>query len=74
MVVGICLRLALHTMFANRFPLLVLDEGSTHLDQENRTAYFNVLATLKQEAGLGQIIVVDHDPDLAKVADVVERL
>ena len=68
-VVGLCLRLALHKMFAQSFPIWIVDEGSTHLDEENREAYFRLLNTIREQKIINQIIVIDHDPMLAEVVD-----
>lgn len=70
MVVGLCLRMALHAMFSQAFPMLIIDEGTTHLDSdENRPLYFEIIKGLRQELGIKQLIVIDHDAGLAGVCD-----
>lgn len=72
--VGISLHLALHELFSQSFPLLVIDEGTTHLDATNRKAYFDIIKKLKANDKLQQIIIIDHDPQLSEVVDNVISL
>lgn len=72
--VGISLHLALHELFSQSFPLLVIDEGTTHLDATNRKAYFDIIKKLKSNNKLQQIIIIDHDPQLSEVVDHVISL
>ncbi|MEI6422800.1 MAG: AAA family ATPase, partial [Lentisphaerota bacterium] len=69
MIVGICLRLALHRMFAQSFPLWIVDEGTTHLDENNRNAYFQLIENIRAAKIVDQAIVVDHDSKLSSVVD-----
>lgn len=45
---------------------LILDEPTTHLDENRRKELVNVLENLKR---VPQLIIVDHHPELLKVAD-----
>lgn len=67
--IGIALHLALHELFSQSFPLLIIDEGTTHLDATNRKAYFDIIKKLKSKDKLQQIIIIDHDPMLEEVVD-----
>lgn len=69
MQIGISLHLALHELFSQSFPLLIIDEGTTHLDSKNRKAYFDIVSKLKTQSKVKQIIIIDHDPQLATVVD-----
>lgn len=69
MVVGICLRLALHSLFSSAFPMLIIDEGTTHLDSDNVACYFAFLKELKKETKINQIIIIDHHEGLGNVVD-----
>lgn len=73
-VVGLCLRLALHRLFAQSFPMWLVDEGTTHLDDENRKLYFQLIDQLKKDNILKQIIIIDHDAQLSSVVDNVITL
>ena len=72
--VGISLHLGLHDLFSQSFPLLIVDEGTTHLDQTNRKAYFEIIKNLKEKSKLRQILIIDHDPALAEVVDHIINL
>ncbi len=69
MMVGICLRLALHKMFAQAFPIWIIDEGSTHLSESKKQNYFDLIDTLRKQKIINQIIVIDHDERLSTVVD-----
>ena len=69
MIVGICLRLALHKMFAQSFPLWIVDEGTTHLDENNRTAYFQLVDDIRRGKVVSQVLIIDHDKHLQTVVD-----
>jgi DNA repair protein SbcC/Rad50 len=73
-VVGLSLRLALHELFGQAFPLLIIDEGSEHLDEENVQLYFELIKNLKDNTKLKQIIIIDHHKGLSQVVDNVVNL
>ncbi len=68
-IVGLCLRFSLHALFSQSFPLMIIDEGTTHLDVDNRQLYFSVLKNMIKTNGLNQVLVVDHDDGLNSVAE-----
>jgi energy-coupling factor transporter ATP-binding protein EcfA2 len=74
MMVGICLRLALHKMFAKAFPIWIIDEGTTHLSDDNRQNYFNLINELRNQKVINQIIIIDHDERLSEVVDQTIQL
>jgi exonuclease SbcC len=74
MVVGLCLRLALHSMFSQAFPMLIIDEGTTHLDEENKKLYFQCINDLKTDKVIQQLIIIDHSALLTDAVDHVIRL
>jgi len=67
--VGLSLHFALHDLFSQSFPLMVIDEGTSHQDGKNRAAYFNIIKNLKAKKKLKQIIIIDHDPALSEAVD-----
>lgn len=73
-VLGLCLRLALHRLFSQSFSMWIVDEGTTHMDEENKKRYFNLIAGLKKEALIDQIIIIDHEKQLTSVVDNVIQL
>ena len=74
MMVGICLRLALHKMFAKAFPIWIIDEGTTHLSDDNRQNYFKLIEELRNQKVINQIIIIDHDERLSEVVDQTIQL
>jgi DNA repair exonuclease SbcCD ATPase subunit len=69
MIVGLCLRLALHKMFAQSFPLWIVDEGTTHLSEPNRKAYFKLIEEIRTKKLVDQVLIIDHDNQLSTVVD-----
>jgi DNA repair exonuclease SbcCD ATPase subunit len=66
---GLSLHFALHELFSQSFPLMIIDEGTSAQDGKNRAAYFNIIKNLRAKKKLKQIIIIDHDPALAEVVD-----
>lgn len=74
MIMGLCLRLALHSMFSSSFGFLCIDEGSTHLDTKNKELYFNAIVNLREKKTINQIFIIDHDSALTSAVDTVIEL
>lgn len=68
-IIGLCLRLALHSLFSQSFPLLIVDEGTTNLHAENVKLYFDLIKSLKEENVIKQLILIDHHESLQSVVD-----
>ena len=73
-MVGICLRLALHKMFAKSFPLWIIDEGTTHLSETKKPQYFSLINELRNQKIINQILIIDHDERLNSVVDQTVQL
>ena len=73
MMVGVCLRLALHSMFAQSFPMLIIDEGTTHLDETNARLYFDFIRDLRS-SNVKQLIIIDHNTTLSESVDHIIRI
>ena len=73
-MIGVALRLSLHNMFGAAFPMMILDEGSVHLSSESKKSYFEIIKNLKKISNFKQVIIVDHDDDLASVVDNTIKL
>jgi DNA repair exonuclease SbcCD ATPase subunit len=73
-IIGMCLRLALHKLFAQSFPLWIVDEGSTHLSETKKKSYFQLIDTIRSQKLINQIIIIDHDSRLNQVVDKVIEL
>lgn len=68
-IIGLCLRFALHSMFGQSFPMLVIDEGSAHLSESNKQLYFDCINIMRNSGVIKQLIIVDHDNALSEVVD-----
>jgi exonuclease SbcC len=73
-MIGVALRLALHAMFGSAFPMMIFDEGSVHLSQESKRSYFEIIQNMKNMNNFKQVIIIDHDEDLAGVVDNTIKL
>lgn len=73
-IVGICLRLALHKMFAQSFPIWIVDEGTTHLAEAKKKAYFRLVDDIRVNKIVNQVIIIDHDSQLTTVVDKIIQL
>ncbi len=62
---------ALARAFASEAPVLLVDEPTVGLDEAARS---RVVASLRALRGRRTLVVVTHDPDVARVADQVVRL
>ena len=73
-MIGFSLRLALHNMFGESFPFMIIDEGSYGLATEARQKYFQILANLNKLNKFKQIIVIDHNDELDQYIDNTIKL
>jgi DNA repair exonuclease SbcCD ATPase subunit len=73
-LLGIAFRVAVNSMFTNDIGLLVLDEPTAGLDNENLTCLniaFDRLRELSHNSGL-QIIMITHEENLPTADNVIE--
>ena len=70
---AIALRLAIARVLAGKVETLILDEPTTHLDEERRKELVNILNSFFREGGriIPQMIVITHHEELEEVADTV---
>ena len=61
-------RLALARALVREADLLILDEATSHLDDETQE---RVLATIVERAGTQAVLLIAHRPEAARIADVV---
>jgi DNA repair exonuclease SbcCD ATPase subunit len=61
-------------MFSQAFPMLIIDEGTTHLDEENKKLYFQCINDLKTDKVIQQLIIIDHSALLTDAVDHVIKL
>lgn len=70
------LRLAIARLLAGKVEALILDEPTTHLDEERRKELVNILNSFFREGGriIPQIIVITHHEELEEAADVIYNI
>jgi len=66
-------RVAIARALANEPAVLLADEPTGNLDQQNSDHVFDLLAKLAREKG-HTVLLVTHNPDLAKRADSILRM
>ncbi len=66
-------RLAIARAFVADVPYLFADEPTGNLDETNALRIMDLIDTLHQETG-NTIIMITHDPDIAKRADQIYKL
>ncbi|ASJ17117.1 hypothetical protein A3L04_08560 [Thermococcus chitonophagus] len=70
--VALSLRLAIARVLARRLSVVIMDEPTTHLDEERRRDLVEILGKFfKAENTVPQIIIVTHHRELEDVADTV---
>ncbi|MEM0203747.1 MAG: AAA family ATPase [Archaeoglobaceae archaeon] len=70
---AIALRLAIARILSGRVETIIMDEPTTHLDEERRKELVNILNSFFREGGkiFPQMIVITHHHEIEDVADVV---
>lgn len=70
--VALALRLAIARVLARRLSVVIMDEPTTHLDEERRRDLVEILGKFfKAESTVPQIIIVTHHRELEDVADTM---
>ncbi len=70
--VGLALRLAIAKALSRRLSVVIMDEPTTHLDEERRKDLVNILGRFfKNEGAIPQIVIVTHHQELETVADTL---
>jgi len=70
---AIALRLAIAHVLSGRVETIIMDEPTTHLDEERRKELVNILSSFFREGGriIPQMLVITHHPEIVDVADVI---
>jgi len=70
---AIALRLAIAQVLSGRVETIIMDEPTTHLDEERRKDLVNILSSFFREGGriIPQMLIVTHHPEIVDVADVI---
>lgn len=73
--VAIALRLAIAKALAGRISTIIMDEPTTHLDEERRRELVEIMKNFFREGStVPQMIIVTHHRELEEVADTVYRV
>lgn len=70
---AIALRLAIARVLAEKVETIIMDEPTTHLDEERRKELVNILSSFFREGSrmIPQMIIITHHREIEDVADVV---
>lgn len=70
---AIALRLAIARLLSGKVETIIMDEPTTHLDEERRKELVNILNSFFREGGriIPQMIVITHHHEIEDVADVI---
>jgi len=73
--VAIALRLAIAKALAGKMSTIIMDEPTTHLDEERRRELVEIMKSFFREgAAVPQMIVVTHHRELEEIADTVYQV
>jgi exonuclease SbcC len=70
---AIALRLAIAQVLSGKVETIIMDEPTTHLDEERRKELVNILNSFFREGGriIPQMLIITHHWEIEEVADVV---
>jgi exonuclease SbcC len=70
---AIALRLAIAQVLSGRVETIIMDEPTTHLDEERRKELVNILSSFLREGGriIPQMLIITHHREIEDVADVI---
>ena len=73
---AIALRLAIAQVLSGRIETVIMDEPTTHLDEERRKELVKLLNSFFREGGriIRQMLVITHHSEIEEVADVVHSV
>jgi exonuclease SbcC len=70
---AIALRLAIAQVLSGKVETLIMDEPTTHLDEERRKELVNILNSFFREGGriIPQMLIITHHQEIENVADII---
>ncbi len=70
---AIALRLAIAQVLSGKIETVIMDEPTTHLDEERRKELVNILNSFFREGGriIPQMLIITHHSEIEEVADIV---
>ena len=73
--VAIALRLAIAKVMAGKISTIIMDEPTTHLDEERRRELVEIMKRFfSEEASIPQMIIITHHSELEDTADTVYKV
>jgi len=73
---AIALRLAIARVLSGKVETVIMDEPTTHLDEERRKELVNILNSFFREGGriIPQMLIITHHREIEDVADVIYNI
>jgi len=70
---AIALRLAIAQVLSGKIETIIMDEPTTHLDEQRRKELVNILSSFFREGGriIPQMLIITHHPEIEDVADTI---
>jgi len=70
---AIALRLAIAQVLSGKIETIIMDEPTTHLDEQRRKELVNILSSFFREGGrvIPQMLIITHHPEIEDVADII---
>ncbi|MGD0645301.1 MAG: AAA family ATPase [Candidatus Bathyarchaeia archaeon] len=70
---AIALRLAIAQVLSGKIETIIMDEPTTHLDEQRRKELVNILNSFFSEGGriIPQMLIITHHPEIEDVADII---
>ncbi len=70
---AIALRLAISQVLSGKIETIIMDEPTTHLDEQRRKELVSILSSFFREGGrvIPQMLIITHHPEIEDVADII---
>lgn len=70
---AIALRLAIAQVLSGKIETIIMDEPTTHLDEQRRRELVNILSSFFREGGriIPQMLIITHHTEIEDVADTI---
>ena len=70
---AIALRLAIAQVLSGKIETIIMDEPTTHLDEQRRKELVNILSSFFRDGGriIPQMLIITHHPEIEDVADTI---
>ena len=70
---AIALRLAIAQVLSGKIETIIMDEPTTHLDEQRRKELVNILSSFFREGGriIPQMLIITHHPEIEDAADTI---